>query len=98
MRIGTDYLRDPVEEAVAGLQRESDRRRLPDPPRPDGSPILVPVHTPVEAPPRRQRMAAGAEGMDISKRLAEFQSKPTEGSKLKSPVRGLLDWGQGGGA
>ena len=87
-----------MERAAASLGRDSDRRRLPDPPHPGGGPILVPVQSPIEMPPKRQRMAAGAEGMDISKRLAEFQSKPTEAGKLNSPLRGLLNWGRGGGA
>ncbi len=47
---GTQYLRDPVERTLAALAADAAERRLPDPPTPDGGPILVPVRTPLELP------------------------------------------------
>jgi hypothetical protein len=81
MKVDTCHLNNPVDRAIASLNADSARRRLPDPPGPDGGPVLIPVRTPIEAVPQKQiqRIAAGAEGMDAQPRLRDLLAKqPTE--------------------
>lgn len=86
-KAGQEHLRDPVQRAIAALNRDAAKRRLPDPPGPDGGPVLVPVQSPI-TPPRPdqvRRVAVGAEGLDLYQRFQQAAAKaPTAGRKLPS--------------
>ncbi len=97
MLIGSELLRDPAEEAIASLQRDSSQSRRPDPPGPDGGRTLVPVQSPVQVPEQRRRKAAGAEGMELPKRLDEFQIPAAAPERIRSPFRAMADFVNGGG-
>jgi hypothetical protein len=91
-KVGLEHMRDPKEVAIAALNRDSRRTRLPDPP-PDGGPALVPVLTPLEVPERHyQKQAVGAEGMDVFRRFNAYaNSKPTPGAR-PGGVAALCQW------
>lgn len=70
-KAGLDYLRDPMERTLAALAADAAERRLPDPPGPDGGPILVPVRTPLELPsktvqPMRKAVGDGVGAADAA--------------------------------
>lgn len=89
LKVGLEHLRDPVQRAVAALERDSRRNRLPDP-TPDGTPGLVPVLTPFEVPERAYRkQAVGAENMDVLGRFRAAYSKPVPGAKRDTAVGAL---------
>lgn len=70
-KAGSQYLRDPIERTLAALAADAAERRLPDPPTPDGGPILVPVRTPLELPsktvqPMRKAVGDGVGAADAA--------------------------------
>ncbi len=95
--VGTDYLRNPVDRSLAALARDAARRRLPDPPGPDGGPVLIPVQTPLEPPFRAVAMARKAvgaesmtEGTDALQRLEKFARKPSAKRPATEPAFAAL--------
>lgn len=73
-RNGLVAFSDPVTHALAAQAEDAARRRLPDPTPPAGGPLLIPVQTPFEAPPKPAetlRRAVGAPDVlaDVDARL-----------------------------
>ena len=76
-KVGLNHLRDPMQRAIASLEHDSAKQRLPDPPD-GGGPVLKPVPSPLMVPPVRQpmRKAVGAEDLDVFDRFDAFANKP----------------------
>jgi len=90
---------DPIQQAVASLAADAARRRKPDPPPPDGGALLIPLQTPVKAPPKRLRKAVGAgvvdEIGDLDAHLHDFLSSDTEvaaGKSIPTASEALRRW------
>ncbi len=90
VKVGTEYIRSEVDLAYAAMARDAERRRLPDPDPPGGGPVLAPVQSPLELPPKRLRKAVGAEHLgeaeeNADARLREFLSRGTEAPRKSAP-------------
>jgi hypothetical protein len=92
-KVGLDLLRDTVTQTLAAQAHDADRHRKPDPEPPEGGPVLIPLQTPIEVPPKERvalRKAVGAEGPpdDFRKRFDQLGKDGRAAKPRSAKTRG----------